>query len=129
MKEEFNKEEFMAACCSCGCDRPGREAILEGIESLKDSNPVLSKQLTYYRDDLFQKDKKDKAYRAHLRDVGEQEINRQTVEALRAMANKIETRGMHFMLHCTLPTVPIFSGEDDMVANITVTLASRPMGG
>lgn len=132
MKEEFNKEEFMAACCLCGCDRPGREAILEGIESFKDSNPVLSKQLTYYRDDLFKKDKKDRAYRKHLAEVGSKELNRLAAEALRAMADKLEEPGMHFMIHCTLPNMPIFSGKnfyEEYGSAIDITIVRGPLGG
>lgn len=122
----FDKEKFLAGCCSCGCDRSGREAILAGIEYLKDSNPELSQQLIYYRDHLFDADlRRDKFY-ALRKDMGEKELNHFAAKTLRAMADKLEENGSHFMIDCQLPKLPIF---DEYSSSIEVHLVRGPLGG
>lgn len=130
--ENFDAEKFINDGCPCGCGREGRKAILEGIESLKDSNPVLSKQLSYYLNVLMKKDKEQNTYHQLCVSLGNDVVDKKAAEALRAMADKIEAQGMHFMIYCKLPELPIFSGENDVKAyssSITVTMVRGPLGG
>jgi hypothetical protein len=64
--------------------------------------------------------------------LGDRELNRKAAEALRAMADKVEQPGMHFIVGCDLPQLPIFSGKDHVeryASHITVTIVAGPLGG
>lgn len=127
----FDKEKFLGAC-QCGCSK-GRQVILDKIEQAKDSEPELVKYLEWYRDDLWNKQMKDEAYRKLRYDIGDDQLNKNTIIALRAMADKLEEPGYHFMIHCELPKLPIFAAKidepDGYAANISVTLVRCPLGG
>lgn len=58
----------------------------------------------------------------------EAQIKEKTVEALRAMADRIES-GHMLLVHADLPQLPIFSGEDDFHSSIDAKIISGPMGG
>jgi len=129
---EFDAEKFINSGCPCGCARAGRKAIVEGIEAFKETNKSLSDQLRYYRDHLVRKDEEEMEYRNLRQELGDDSLNKRTAEALRAIADKLEEPGPHFMIHCTLPNMPLFTGKDDVEAyysSIKVTMVRCPLGG
>lgn len=130
--KEFNAEEFINGGCPCGCAKAGRKAILDGIEAFKESNQALSDQLRYYRDHLVRKDEDEIEYRRLRCELGDLELNMRAAASLRAIANKLEEQGMHFMIHCKLPNMPLFTGKDDVEAygsSIEVAMVRGPLGG
>ncbi len=58
----------------------------------------------------------------------DKQIREKSVEALRAMADRIESGNM-LLTYVDLPQLPIFSGESDFHSSITVDIISGPMGG
>lgn len=134
MEKEFDKEEFMRNVCACGCNKRGREIILEKIEKYKDSEPEFAKQLIYYRDRLVKDDDKHRDYQKLKEQFNwsEAEQNKKVAETLRAYADKLEERGHHFMIYCKLPNLPIFSGKDEVEAyysDIEISMVKTPLGG
>lgn len=126
----FDKEKFLNSC-PCGCTK-SRQVLLDRIESLKDSDPELVKYLQWYRDDLWARQVKEDEYRRLRIELGDDKLNEQTVATLRAYADKLEQEGMHFMIYCDLPPMPIFSGKDYVEkyhSHIEVHMVAAPLGG
>lgn len=129
-KTPFDKEKFVNSC-PCGCSK-SRQSILDGIEKYKESDPQMVQYLEWYRDELWEKQLADEAFRAQCHDLGAGEQVKRTVEALRAFADRLEQPGMHFIIHCELPPMPIFSGEDFVEkhhSRIMVHMVKGPLGG
>lgn len=129
-KVPFDKEKFLNACV-CGCTKD-RQVILDGIEKYSVSDPKLAQYLEFYRDSLWDDYVKERTYRQMKSDLGEEQLEKDTVIALRAMADKIEQKGMHFMIACELPKLPIFTGDDFVErfeSHISVTIVAGPLGG
>lgn len=130
MKNEFNREKFLKDGCMCGCGR--RELLLDKIEAFKETDPEVSQFLTYYRDNMVAADAKIMAYHKLRMELGDKEIEGKAVEALRAMADKLEECGAHFIIYCNLPALPIFSGKDmaeSYHSHIEVSMVAAPLGG
>jgi len=129
-KVPFDKEKFLNAC-SCGCTK-SRQVILDGIEKYKDSDPELVKYLGWYRDSLWAIQCEEEEYYKMRRELGDEKLTKRTAEVLRAYADKLEEPGMHFMIHCKLPPMPLFTGKDDIEAygsHIEVSMVRGPLGG
>ncbi len=124
---DFDKEKFINHCCP-HCDR-FRKTMLEKIEQYRDSEPEMVKALIYYRDELWDAQVKNEERRARFNVVGEEQLCKDAVIALRAMADQIEKGSFALLLHAELPQVPIFSKEDSSISNIEITLAKHFMGG
>lgn len=129
MNSDFSKEEFLNNCCLCGCDKKSRETLLMKIEEFKNSDPDTAKFLIRHRDELVRNDKKQLDYRKLRIDLGDKEVEKRTVIALRALADKVEYLGPGLILYCELPEVPIFSGKDDYFTGIDLSVAKCPLGG
>lgn len=92
----------------------------------------LKNMLSLYQNRLIRDNEKRENYNNINMRYGEKELNKKVAEALRAMANKLEEPGMHFMVHCSLPNLPIFSGKDYVEkysSSIEVALVAGPLGG
>ena len=114
-----------------GCTKQ-RQVLLDKIEQYKDSEPEMVKYLQWYVERTWDDQVRDDTYRQDLRDLGDEEYEKRTVAALRAMADKIEQKGMHFIIGAELPKLPIFSGDDHIeryMAHIKVTIVAGPLGG
>lgn len=75
---------------------------------------------------------KNDTSRKEQHDLGDKEFNKKAVAALRAMADKLEQHGPHFIVDAQLPKLPIFAGDDDgekYISHIEVTLVAGPLGG
>jgi hypothetical protein len=126
----FDKEKFLNAC-SCGCTKE-RQVILDKIEQYRESEPVMVRYLEWYRDRLWQDVIKNDNWHKMRVERGDKQLNKDAAAALRAMADKLEQPGMHFMVGCVLPRLPIFDGEDDVerwCSYIEVSLMAGPIGG
>lgn len=92
----------------------------------------LADMLKYYKLERERNQKpRNEFHRMRCR-LGDREVDRRTAEALRAMADKIEQQGPHFIIGCDLPELPIFSGKDHVeryVSHIEVTIVAGPLGG
>lgn len=92
----------------------------------------LYNMLKYYRLERERNQKPRNEYH-HMRSrLGDREVDRRAAEALRAMADKIEQNGPHFIIGADLPQLPIFSGKDRVeqyVSHIEVTIVAGPLGG
>lgn len=86
------------------------------------------KSLEYYRDQLWQDQMKISSFHELEHSIGEEQLKVNMVTALRALADRIEKEWC-LVLHAELPQVPIFSGKDDMVTGIKITLAKNYLGG
>lgn len=86
----------------------------------------LYNMLKYYKSERERNQKPQNEYHRMRARLGDKELERRAAEALRAMADKIEQPGMHFMIGCDLPKLPIFT---DYVTSIEVTLVKGPLGG
>jgi len=129
-KVPFDKERFVNHCCP-PCNK-GREEFLEKIEFYRDKDPVIVKWLEWHRESLWEDQTKGDTHRKESHELGEKEYEKKVVESLRAMADKIEQRGMHFIIGAELPKLPIFSGDDHVeqyVSHIGVTIVAGPLGG
>lgn len=92
----------------------------------------LEDMLTYYKLTRDRKDTEDREYRRLSSRLGDKELTRQACEALRAMADYLEKSGPHFMIHCQLPNMPIFSGKDHVEryhSHIEISMVACPLGG
>lgn len=92
----------------------------------------LHNMLKYYKLERERNQKPRNEYHSMRCRLGDREVNRRTAEALRAMADKIEQPGMHFIIGADLPRLPIFSGKDHVeryVSHIEVTIVAGPLGG
>jgi len=92
----------------------------------------LYNMLKYYKAERERNQKpRDEFHKMRCR-LGDREVDRRAAEALRAMADKIEQKGPHFIVGCDLPQLPIFSGKDHVeryVSHIEITLVAGPLGG
>jgi len=90
------------------------------------------KWLEWHRNYLWDKQCEDAEFRKERATLGDEEYNKKVAASLRAMADKIEQRGMHFIVGAELPKLPIFSGEDHVeryVSHVAVTIVAGPLGG
>jgi uncharacterized small protein (DUF1192 family) len=121
-------------------DKPRKsheEIYLEKIESKitlakEMGDEDLVRMLQFYKEHQERASKPSNEYHRMRARLGDKETNRKAAEALRAMADKIEQPGMHFMVGCDLPELPIFSGKDHVeryVSHISITLVAGPLGG
>lgn len=124
---EFNIEEFINYCCP-SCNK-SRASLLNKIEQYKISEPEMVRNLEFYRDRLWDDQVREKVFRKKRSKKGDKEFNKEAIIALRAMADKIENPDGGFMISCELPSVPIFSGEDDFGASIHICFVKAPLGG
>ena len=124
---DFDKERFCKNCCD-QCNK-GRERFLAKIEEYRDKEPEMVQWMEWYRDRLWADQVKSDKYRQESHKLGDKEYNKKVAEALRAMADKLEKRGPHFIVNCELPELPIFSGEDTYCSRIDVTIVAGPLGG
>jgi hypothetical protein len=122
----FDRDKFLNSCL-CGCTKD-RQIILDSIEEYRDSKPKLSRQLEYYRDHLWRIQIREDEYRQMRVDLGDDALNKKTADALRAMADKVEQQGPHFMIFCSLPAVPIFS-DGEFCSSVEVIMLACPVGG
>lgn len=125
--EEFNKEKFINHCCF-GCNG-FRRTMLEKIEQYRELEPEIVKALMYYRDYLWNAQVKAEDFRALHSSIGENKLREDSVTALRAMADQIESGDFALILNAELPEIPIFSGKDKSFTNIEITLAKHYIGG
>lgn len=110
-------------------DKKYERALQEKIDWAKDfGDKDLLNYLIWYQERSVRDKEKDNKFRTMRARLGDKETNRRAAEALRAMADKLEQGGMHFMIGCDLPELPIFSGKE-YVSHIEVTVAAGPMGG
>lgn len=126
----FDKEKFLMSC-PCGCTK-SRQVILDKIEAARETEPELVKYLEWYRDRLWEDQVKDMKYREEERELGTEEYEKKVVASLRAMADKIEQKGMHFIIGAELPKLPIFAGDDHVEryhSHISVSIVAGPLGG
>lgn len=123
----FDKDKFINYCCP-PCNK-GRQLLLDKIEQYRESEPDLTQHMEGYRDRLWLDQVKSDQYRQLRMEKGDEQLSKDVVVALRAVADKIEQSGGHFIIHCELPELPIFSGEDHYSAIIEVGLVSGPLGG
>lgn len=127
---KFDKEKFLNYCC--GACRKSRQILIDKIEQYKSSEPEMVQYLEWYRARAWQSQVKSENFHKMLNERGEKQLNKDAAEALRAVANKLEESGMHFMIDCELPLMPIFSGKDHVEkyhSHIEVSLVSGPLGG
>jgi hypothetical protein len=92
----------------------------------------LYNMLKYYKLEQERNQNPRNEYHRMRSRLGDREVDRRTVEALRAMADYIEKKGPHFIIGADLPNLPIFSGKDHVeryVSHIEVTLVAGPLGG
>jgi hypothetical protein len=92
----------------------------------------LYNMLKYYKSERDRNQKPHNEFHRMRARLGDREVDRLTVESLRAMADYIEKKGPHFIIGCDLPPLPIFSGKDHVeryVSHIEVTLVAGPLGG
>lgn len=92
----------------------------------------LADMLKYYKLERERNQKPQNEYHRLRARIGEKEFSRRTAEALRAMADKIEQNGPHFIIGADIPGLPIFSGKDHVekyVSHIEVTIVAGPLGG
>lgn len=126
----FDKDTFLNSC-PCGCSK-SRQSILDGIEKYKDSDPEMVKYLGWYRDQLWKQQVEEDVFREERHKLGDKEYNKKVATTLRAMADKIEQPGQHFIIHSRLPELPIFSGDDfvdSYTSQLEITLVAHPLGG
>ena len=71
---------------------------------------------------------RDKYFR-DLQLIGTKAYEKKAIIALRAMADKLEEPGQHSIIVAELPVVPIFEGEDEWGASITVSINAKFMVG
>ncbi len=92
----------------------------------------LADMLKYYKLERARNQKPQNEYHKMRSRIGEREFTRRTAEALRAMADKIEQPGMHFIIGADIPQLPIFSGKDHVEqyhSHISVSIVAGPLGG
>lgn len=100
--------------------------------ALRIGDKDLADMLKYYKLERARNQKPQNEYHKIRARIGEREFVRRTAEALRAMADKIEQPGMHFIVGADLPELPIFSGKDHVeryASHIEVTIVAGPLGG
>jgi hypothetical protein len=89
--------------------------------------------LIYYRDTRRRYEADEDKYHKMRNLLGDEEIRKRSIVALRALADKIESEGPHFIISADLPVVPIFGAENDdndqYGAFIKIFLAPYPLGG
>jgi hypothetical protein len=125
MSAEFDREQFLSSGCVCGCE--ARELLLQKIEQFQDTEPDVARWLSYVRDDKIERDKDARDYHQMVVELGKEGVRKLTAQALRAMADKVEQNGSHFIMHSRLPKLPIFS-DDDYYAEISLTMVGHPLG-
>jgi hypothetical protein len=123
----FDKDKFINHCC-IPCNN-SRKLFLDKIEQYRQSEPDMVRYMEWYRDRLWLDQVKGDQYRKLRMEKGDKQLNKEAAAALRAMADKIEQPGCHFMIHCELPELPILSGDDHYCAKIDVGIVSGPLGG
>lgn len=126
----FDKEKFINYCCN-SCNE-GRSILLAKIEHYKVADPEIAKWLQWYVDDLWRRQVAHDEYHKMRVERGDDQLEKDAVAALRAVADKLEQKGMHFMVHCELPPMPVFSGKDRIEqynCHIEVSLVAGPLGG
>lgn len=129
-KVPFDKEKFLNDCM-CGCTK-ARQVLLDKIEQYKDTEPEMVRYLEWYKERAWDDYVRGETYRLMRVERGDEQLAKDTATALRAMADKLESEGSHFMIGCSLPTLPIFSDEDRVEsysAHISVTMVAGPLGG
>ena len=129
-KVPFDKEKFCNHCCG-PCNK-GRVLFLEKIEYYREHDPEIVKWLEWHRDRLWDDMVRGDQFSKERHTLGDEEYNKKVAEALRAMADKIEQPGMHFIVDAEIPKLPIFSGEDHVeryASHIEVTIVAGPLGG
>lgn len=129
-KVPFDRQRFVTHCCG-PCNK-GREQFLEKIEFYREHDPDIVKWLEWYRDRLWDDQVRGDQFHKARHELGDPEYNKKVAAALRAMADKVEQSGMHFIVGAELPKLPIFSGDDDIeryAAHIEVTVVAGPLGG
>lgn len=92
----------------------------------------LTDMLTFYKAERERNQKPRNEFHRMRSRLGDRETNRRAAEALRAMADKLEQPGMHFMVGADLPRLPIFSGDDHVeryASHIAITIVAGPLGG
>lgn len=129
----FDKEKFIYDCCREDKINQDHKMILDKIAEYKDKDQDVAKVFTYYRDHLWQHAVEFEVFRQAERDLGRDEYNKLVAKSLRAMADKIEEKGPHFIISAVLPELPIFKDGDFSVENymphISVTMVKCPLGG
>lgn len=126
----FDRDRFIKHCCN-PCNK-GREVLLEKIEQYKTSDPEVSQWLQWHVDHLWREQVAKDEYHQMSIDRGNEQFEKDAAAALRAVADKLDEKGMHFMIHCELPPLPVFSGKDRVEqysCDITVSLVAGPLGG
>jgi hypothetical protein len=126
----FDEEKFCNHCCP-SCNK-GRRLFLDKIKQYKESEPEMVQWLEWHRDRLWRDQIKADKFRSMRREKSDEQINKEAAAALRAMADKLEENGPHFMIHCELPPMPIFSGSDSVeryFSHIEISMVAGPLGG
>lgn len=129
-KIPFDKELFLNECM-CGCTK-SRQILLDKIEQYKDTEPEMVQYLKWHRDRIWNDLIDSEEYRKMRVERGDDQLTKDTAAALRTVADKLEQSGDHFMVHCVLPKLPVFSGDDPVErygCRITVTMVAGPLGG
>ena len=117
--------------CSCGCTK-SYQVLFDKIEQYRESEPEMVKYLEWYLDRLWSDYVKNEEYRKMRVERGDDQVAKDAATALRAMADKLEQNGPHFMISCALPELPIFSGKDSIeryFSHIEVSMVAGPLGG
>jgi hypothetical protein len=123
----LDKDKLLNSCM-CGCTK-SYQILFDKIEEYRATEPKMVQYLEWYRDRIWDDFVKGEDYRQMRIARGDDQLAKDTATALRAMADKLEEPGGHFMIGCTLPKLPIFSEEDRMSSHISVTAISGPLGG
>lgn len=129
-KVPFDRNKFVNHCCG-PCNK-GREEFLAKIEFYREHDPEMAKWLEWHRDRLWADQVRDDQFRNDRHKFGDAEYNKKVAAALRAMADKVEEEGMHFIVNAEIPELPIFSGADHIeryASHIQVTIVAGPLGG
>ena len=126
----FDKEKFLNDCM-CGCTKR-RQILLDKIEQYRETEPEMVQYLEWYRDQIWNDLVDSEEYHQMRIKRGDDQLNKDTATALRAVADKLEENGQHFMIRCVLPKLPIFSGDDHIErygCRIEVSMVAGPLGG
>ena len=117
----FDKEKFLRYY-------PDYGFVLEKIDSCSESEKDLARFLQAAVDRLWEKCVDKMAFNSLVRE--DNNYKAKVANALREVADKIESRGPHYVAFAKLPNLPVFSGEfpENRFCTIVVRLHAAPLG-
>lgn len=117
IKEEFLNDDYSKEWC---------EKFLNDIDSVEESHPQIYKHLVDYRNILWQKHLDEVERQKQRILLGDDAYNKKVIEALRAMADKLEEHKGSIIIYTALPKLPIFS---EFFVHLEVDALAGPVGG